>query len=99
MHFSSKLARLHANDSYADDTQAPLMQPAPRRATHDKLTSKDALCNGMCASATRFSLCLSPASNGSQATLQMFQNGSCLQPLRLGDWSAALEHSFQPVSS
>src|ERR1700737_1410012 len=34
-------------------------------ATHDKLTSKASLCNGLCVFATRFSLSLSPASNGS----------------------------------
>src|SRR4030081_4159967 len=99
MGFSPKLVRLHANHSYTDDTQAPFMQPAPRGATHDKLTSKDALCNGMCAFATRFPLCLSPASNGSQATVQLFQNGSCLQLLRLGHWSAAFGRSSQLVSS
>jgi len=27
-------------DCYADDTRAPLMQPASREASHDKLTSK-----------------------------------------------------------
>src|SRR6202158_6397152 len=53
------------NDSYADDTRAPLMQPAPRGATHDKLTSKYPLCNGLRAFATRFSFCLSPSGNGS----------------------------------
>jgi hypothetical protein len=34
-------------------------------ASHDKLTSKRALFNGLRAFATRFSLCLSPARNGS----------------------------------
>src|SRR5258708_2968056 len=41
------------------------MQPASCGATHDKLTSTDPLCNGLCAFATSFSLCLSPSSNGS----------------------------------
>src|SRR5450755_1578394 len=53
------------NDTYADGTCAPVMQPAPRGATHDKLTSKDPLCNGLRAFATRFCFCLSPTSNGS----------------------------------
>src|SRR5437667_4522933 len=52
------------NDSYADDTGAPLVQPASSGSTHDKLTSRDPLCNGLRAFATRFSFCLSPASNG-----------------------------------
>src|SRR5260370_7458067 len=42
----------------------PLLQPAPRGTAHDKLTSKDPLCNGLRAFAMRFSFCLSPASNG-----------------------------------
>src|SRR6266516_3174129 len=56
----SKLLRLHATIH----TQTPLLQPAPPGSTHDKLTSKDPLCNGLRAFATRFSFCLSPASNG-----------------------------------
>src|SRR5258708_40366622 len=59
-----KVATPACNDSYADGTWAPLLQPAPLGATHDKLTSKDPLCNGLRAFATRFSFCLSPASNG-----------------------------------
>src|SRR4030088_1652086 len=61
----SKIATPARNDSYADDTRAPLMQPAPRGATHDKLTSTGPFCNGLSAFATRFCFCLSPASNGS----------------------------------
>src|SRR5260221_7398710 len=53
------------SDSYADDTRAPVMQPAPRGAAHDKLTSKDPLCSGLRSFATRFCFCLSPASHGS----------------------------------
>jgi hypothetical protein len=42
------------------------MQPAPYGATHDKLTLKDPLCNGLGAFATLFPLCLLPSSNGSK---------------------------------
>src|SRR6478752_6702391 len=34
------------NDSYADDLQAPFLQPALPGTTHDKLTSGKPLCNG-----------------------------------------------------
>ncbi len=51
--------------TYADDTHAPLLQPALHGATHDKLTSGKPLCNGMWFFATRFFVCLSLASNGS----------------------------------
>ena len=64
------------NDSYADDTRTPVMQPAPRGATHDKLTSKDPLCNGLRAFATRFSFCLSPASNGSNVPERLMSSAS-----------------------
>src|ERR1035437_9177936 len=37
----SSVGKPARNDSYADDTRTPVMQPAPRGATHDKLTSKD----------------------------------------------------------
>jgi hypothetical protein len=53
------------DDSYADDTHAQFMRPVRRSASHDKLTSNGILCNGLRAFATRFSLCLSPAGNGS----------------------------------
>src|SRR6266849_769342 len=59
-----KVATPARNDSYADDTWPPLLRPAPPGATHDKLTSKDPLCNGLRAFATRFFFCLSPAGNG-----------------------------------
>src|ERR1700710_984654 len=53
------------DDSYADDTHAQFMRPVRRSASHDKLTSNGILCNGLRAFATRFSVCLSPAGNGS----------------------------------
>src|SRR6195256_1415478 len=53
------------DDSYADDTRAQFMRPVLRSAPHNKLTSKGIHCNGLRAFATRFSLCLSPAGNGS----------------------------------
>src|SRR3954468_13475371 len=54
------------DESYADDTHARFMRPARRSAPHDKLTSNGILCNGLPAFATRFSVCLSPAGNGSR---------------------------------
>lgn len=72
-----------SNDSYADDTRGPLMQPAPCGATHDKLTSMPALCNGLRAFDTRFSIGLLPASNGSKvmgvavvSTASVFDTGA-----------------------
>lgn len=53
------------DDSYADSTRAQFLQPVLRNAPHDKLTSNGIHCNGLRAFATRFSVCLSPASNGS----------------------------------
>src|ERR1700733_5322215 len=53
------------DDSYADDTHAQFMRPVRRSAPHDKLTSNGIHCNGLRAFATRFSVCLSPAGNGS----------------------------------
>jgi hypothetical protein len=61
----SRVATPARNDSYADGTCAPLKRPAPRGATHDKLTSMHPICNGLCAFATLFAVCLSPPSNGS----------------------------------
>jgi hypothetical protein len=62
---SPSLVRLHAT-IHTDDTRVPLMQPAPRGATHDKLTAKRSLlASGSSAFATRVAICLSPASNGS----------------------------------
>src|SRR5882757_3048246 len=51
--------------SYADNTHAQFVRPVRRSAPHDKLTSNGILCNGLRAFATRFSVCLSPAGNGS----------------------------------
>src|SRR5579883_3531070 len=48
-------------DSYADDTQASFSAPSRNGATHDKLTSAETLCNGLCALAMRFFIGLSPA--------------------------------------
>src|ERR1700682_2801133 len=60
------------------------MQPAPRRASHDKLTSKRTLFTGLSAFATRFFLCLSPASNGSNVPARTAR--------RFGHLSAAIDH-------
>jgi hypothetical protein len=49
----------------ADDTQAPLVQPAPEPTPHDKLTSKNLLATAWCAFATQGFICLSPTSHGS----------------------------------
>jgi hypothetical protein len=62
----SQLGTPAHHDSDVDDTRAPLMQPAPGGAAHDKLTSKRVLAySGLPAFATRIPVCLSPASNGS----------------------------------
>src|SRR3954470_9720751 len=79
------------DDSYADDTRAPLMQPARRGATHDKLTSNNPLCNGLRAFATCFSLCLSPASNGSNVP-------GTLMSFRLSAVNIAAPHSARSIS-
>src|SRR4029077_12089184 len=44
-----KSVRLRRNASNADDTWAPLMQPAPCGATHDKLTSNTHTLHSSCA--------------------------------------------------
>jgi len=62
-----RLARLHATN--ADDTFAPLVQPAPCGATHDKLTPKHLISFELCVFATRHSLCLSPPRHGSKGSL------------------------------
>ena len=59
------------NDSYADGTCAPLMQPAPRGATHDKLTSSNPFAT-YCALLPR-SL---PFVCHCQATVQMFRKAA-----------------------
>jgi hypothetical protein len=66
------------------------MRPVLRSAPHDKLTSNGILCNGLRAFATRFSVCLSPASNGS-----MFLDPIEFQRrVRRGRQSAAIESAF-----
>src|SRR5260370_361669 len=74
-----KVATPACNDSYADGTWGSLLQPAPLGATHDKLTSQDPLCNRLRAFATRFSFCLSPASNGRAVPPAPMPLPSCLQ--------------------
>ena len=72
---SPSLVRLHATiliqTVLADDTRVPLMQPAPRGTTHDKLTAKRSL-----PAAARLLL---PRASGfvchRRATVQMFRNG------------------------
>src|SRR6185437_9237149 len=59
------------NDSYADDIGAPIMQPAPCGATHDKLTQRPPFCDGIRAFATRAPLCLSPPSHGSKCSCRL----------------------------
>jgi hypothetical protein len=49
----------------ANDTQAPLVQPAPEPTPHDKLTSKNLFATAWCAFATQGFICLSPTSHGS----------------------------------
>src|SRR6185437_12242367 len=56
------------NDSSADDIGAPIMQPAPCGATHDKLTQRPPFRDGIRAFATRATLCLSPPSHGSKCS-------------------------------
>ena len=58
------------NDSNADDTCAPFMQPAPCGATHDKLTSNNPFAFGWRGFATPPAVCLSPASHGSKVPEQ-----------------------------
>src|ERR1700731_3282665 len=75
----SKLGTPVRHDSYADDTRAPLMQPAPRGATHDKLTAKRLpACSGclLLPRASRF-VC------HRRATVQMFREWLSVQHLRL----------------
>src|SRR5260370_35100380 len=63
-----KSVRLRRNASNADDTWAPLMQPAPCGATHDKLTANaHTFAFGLRDFATLRDVCLSPASQGSNA--------------------------------
>jgi hypothetical protein len=66
----SRTATPARNDGYADDTYASLMQPTPRGASHDSLTSKNPLCNALPAFAMRFPFCLSPSGNGSHVPNQ-----------------------------
>ena len=67
----SVLSRTPArHGSNADDTYAPLMQPAPCGTTHDKLTSNDPVTFGSHVFATRPAFCLSPPSHGSKASEQ-----------------------------
>ena len=75
----SRVATPARNDSYADGTCAPLMRPAPRGATHDKLTSKHPICNGLCAFATLFAVCLSPPSNGSNVPERLMSTAFALR--------------------
>jgi hypothetical protein len=64
------------DDSYADDTHAQFMRPVRRSAPHDKLTSNGILCNGLRAFATRFSVCLLPAGNGSMFPARAGSSGA-----------------------
>src|ERR1700690_661504 len=85
---SPSLVRLYATIQ-TDDTRAPLMQPAPRGATHDKLTVKRLVaCNGclLLPRVPRF-VC------HRRATVQMFRNGLSIQQLR-GD--AGLQLAASP---
>src|SRR5260370_10933412 len=75
-----KSVRLRRNASNADDTWAPLMQPAPCGATHDKLTSNTHTF-GLRGFATLRDVCLSPASHGSNVLeSEMFPHFSALPP-------------------
>ena len=59
-----KVATPAGDDSYAKRYTRRPDAASATRGTHDKLTSKDPLSNGLRAFATRFSFCLSPPSHG-----------------------------------
>ena len=64
--FLSRTPARHGSN--ADDTYAPLMQPAPCGTTHDKLTSNYPFAFGLHGFATLPAFCLSPPSHGSKAS-------------------------------
>ena len=92
---SLKLVCLHAKITRRR-YMCPPHAASAARATHDKLTAKSLLCNGLRALATRFSFGLSPAGNGSNVLKRgVFLGLSSLTPARdILPFAASSPHSW-----